>query len=58
MANHLKYPLPTVVEYEFSRLASQYLIEAYAQILPEIRTKIKPPQNKKLNLSSVKEAES
>ena len=57
MANHLRYPLPIVIEYEFSRLASQYLIEAYAQVLPEIRAQIKPPQPNESKLSSVKEAE-
>lgn len=58
MANHLRYPLPIVVEYEFSRLASQYIIEAYAQVLPEIRTQIKPPQPNESGLSGVKEEKS
>lgn len=37
MATQSPRPRPVVVEFEFSRLASQYLSEAYAQVLPEIR---------------------
>lgn len=42
MANHLTRPLSIEVEFEFSRLAHQYLIDAYAQVLPELRLKFKP----------------
>lgn len=43
----VKHPLQSrsiLVEFEFSRLAQQYLIDAYAQVLPEIRATAKVPQ--------------
>ncbi len=38
MANHHPPTLPVEVEFEYSRLASQYLVDAYAQVLPELRS--------------------
>ena len=56
MANHPTRPLPIVVEFEFSRLASQSLIDAYAQVLPEIRSTTKTPKSNESKRASVKEA--
>jgi hypothetical protein len=46
------------VEFEFSRLASQYLVDAYAQVLPEIRSTSKPSKPIKSMQTSPQEVQS
>lgn len=58
MANHPTRPLPVEVEFEFSRLASQYMIDAYAQVLPEIRFNTRTPKTITSMPASVKEVPS
>jgi len=58
MANHPTRTLLVEVEFEFSRLARQYMIDAYAQVLPEIRLKTKTPKPIESRTASAKEAQS
>ncbi len=41
MANHHTPKLPVEGEFEDSRFASQYLVDACAQVLPELRSACK-----------------
>lgn len=58
MANHHPRILKVEVEFEFSRLASQYLVDAYAQVLPEIRSTSKPSKPSKSMQTTHQEAQS
>jgi len=58
MANHHPQILKVEVEFEFSRLASQYLVDAYAQVLPEIRSTSKRSKPSESIQTSHKEAQS
>jgi hypothetical protein len=58
MANHLTRTLAVEVEFEISRLASQYLIDAYAQVLPEIRCNTKASTSIEPMPAIVKETQS
>ncbi len=58
MANHPTRALSVEVEFEFSRLASQYLIDAYAQVLPEIRFNTKISTSIESTPANVKEVQS
>jgi hypothetical protein len=58
MANHLTRTLSVEVKFEFSRLARQYLIDAYAQVLPEIRLKPKLSKSIESTPVSAKEVQS
>lgn len=56
MAKQSPRSRPVVVEFEFSRLASQYLTEAYAQVLPEIRSTTKAQKSNESARASAQEA--
>ena len=58
MANHPTRALAVEVEFEFSRLASQHLIDAYARVLPEIRLKPKTSNPIDSTPASAKEVQS
>lgn len=58
MANHLTRTLCVEVEFEFSRLAHQYMIDAYAQILPEIRLNTKSAKSIESTPTPAKEVQS
>lgn len=58
MANHHQRILNVEVEVEFSRLASQYLVAAYAQVLPEIRSTSKSSKQRESLDINLKEAQS
>lgn len=58
MANHPTRTLSVEVEFEFSRLASQHLIDAYAQILPEIRLNTKSSTSIESTPANAKEVQS
>jgi hypothetical protein len=58
MANHHPRNLNVEVEFEFSRLASQYLVDAYAQVLPEQRSTSRPSKRTKSMDIKIKEAQS
>ncbi len=57
MANHPTPTLSVEVEFEFSRLASQYLIDAYARVLPEIRFNTKTSTSIESTPAHVKEVQ-
>jgi hypothetical protein len=58
MANHPTRALSVEVEFEFSRLAHQYMIDAYAQVLPEIRLNTKTSKPIDSRPASAKEVQS
>ena len=58
MANHPTRTLAVEVEFEFSRLAHQYLMDAYAQVLPEIRLNTKTAKSIESTPASAKEMQS
>lgn len=58
MAKRPPRPRRVVVDFEFSRLASQYLIDAYAQVVPEIRATTKSQKSNQSKRASAKEASS
>lgn len=58
MVNHHVRLLHIEVELEFSRLASEYLTDAYAQILPETRSTPRTQKPSEPIPTSIKEAQS